>query len=133
MAELIVGNGDGSLDFGDYTLEVKTKKEDYAFGGDSYKVKTFKEITKLERNGLFVYESVPGSKVTGLVASENGVCFLVEAPEDLSITLGLEENATYNVSINGKDSGNVATKLGGKLNLSVEMDGNPVEIKVAKA
>lgn len=133
MAELIVENGDGSLDFGDYTLEVKTKKEDYAFGGDSYKVKTFKEITKLERNGLFVYESVPGSKVTGLVASENGVCFLVEAPEDLSITLGLEENATYNVSINGKDSGNVATKLGGKLNLSVEMDGNPVEIKVAKA
>lgn len=133
MAELIVGNGDGSLDFGDYTLEVKTKKEDYAFGGDSYKVKTFKEITKLERNGLFVYESVPGSKVTGLIASENGVCFLVEAPEDLSITLGLEENATYNVSINGKDSGNVATKLGGKLNLSVEMDGNPVEIKVAKA
>lgn len=133
MAELIVGNGDGSLDFGDYTLDVKTKKEDYAFGGDSYKVKTFKEITKLERNGLFVYESVPGSKVTGLLASENGVCFSVEAPEDLSITLELEENATYSVSINGKDSGNVATKLGGKLNLSVEMDGNPVEIKVAKA
>ena len=133
MAELIVGNGDGSLDFGDYTLDVKTKKEDYAFGGDSYKVKTFKEITKLERNGLFVYESVPGSKVTGLLASENGVCFSVEAPEDLSITLELEENATYSVSINGKDSGNVATKLGGKLNLSVEMDGTPVEIKVAKA
>lgn len=133
MAELIVGNGDGSLDFGDYTLDVKTKKEDYAFGGDSYKVKTFKEITKLERNGLFVYESVPGSKVTGLAASENGVCFSVEAPEDLSITLELEENATYSVSINGKDSGNVSTKLGGKLNLSVEMDGTPVEIKVAKA
>lgn len=133
MAELIVGNGDGSLDFGDYTLDTKTKKEDYAFGGDSYKVKTFKEITKLERNGLFVYESVPGSKVTGLVASENGVCFSVEAPEDLSITLELEENTTYSVSINGKDSGNVATKLGGKLNLSVEMDGSAVEIKVAKA
>lgn len=133
MAELIVGNGDGSLDFGDYTLDVKTKKEDYAFGGDSYKVKTFKEITKLERNGLFVYESVPGSKVTGLVASENGVCFSVEAPEDLSITLELEENATYSVSINGKDSGSVGTKLGGKLSLSVEMDGTPVEIKVVKA
>lgn len=133
MAELIVGNGDGSLDFGDYTLETKTKKEDFPFGGDSYKVKTFKEITKLERNGLFVYESVPGSKVTGLVASESGVTFKVEAPEDLSITLELEENATYNVTINGKDSGNVSTKLGGKLNLSVEMDGTPVEIKVVKA
>ena len=29
--------------------------------GDLYKVKTFKEITKLERNGMFVYESVPGT------------------------------------------------------------------------
>lgn len=32
--------------------------------GDLYKVKTFKEITKLERNGMFVYESVPGTAVT---------------------------------------------------------------------
>jgi len=133
MAELIVGNGNGSLDFGDYTLETKTKKEDFPFDGASYKVKTFKEITKLERNGLFVYESVPGSKVTGLVANENGISFSVESNEDLSITLGLDENATYSVSINGKDSGNVETKLGGKLNVSVEMDGTPVEIKVVKA
>ena len=133
MAELIVGNGDGSLDFGDYTLDTKTKKEDFPFNGDSYKVKTFKEITKLERNGLFVYESVPGSKVSGLVASENGVCFKVEAAEDLSITLELEENATYNVTVGGKNTGAVSTKLGGKLNLSVEMDGTPVEIKVEKA
>ena len=28
-----------------------------------YKVKTFREITKLERNDLFVYESVPGTAV----------------------------------------------------------------------
>ena len=31
-----------------------------------YKVKTFKEITKLERNGMFVYESVPGTAVFDL-------------------------------------------------------------------
>ena len=32
---------------------------DFEFCGDLYKVKTFFEITKLEKNGMFVYESVP--------------------------------------------------------------------------
>ena len=30
-------------------------------------VKTFKEITKLERNGMFVYESMPGTAVFNLL------------------------------------------------------------------
>ena len=34
------------------------QKQDFEHQGDLYKVKTFKEITKLERNGMFVYESV---------------------------------------------------------------------------
>ena len=133
VSELIRKEADGTLSFGDYTLGAKAKLDNFEHCGDLYKVKTFKEITKLEKNGLFVYESVPGSKVFGLVASENGVCFKVEAAEDLSITLELEENATYNVTVGGKNTGAVSTKLGGKLNLSVEMDGTPVEIKVEKA
>ena len=36
-----------------------------------YKVKTFKEITKLERNGMFVYESVPGTAVFDLAQDGN--------------------------------------------------------------
>ena len=37
--------------FGDYTLASKTKLDGFEFQGDLYKVKTFKEITKLEKNG----------------------------------------------------------------------------------
>ena len=56
--ELIWKEEDGTLGFGDYTLAEKSKVNDFEFDGDLYKVKTFCEMTKLERNGMFVYESV---------------------------------------------------------------------------
>ena len=61
VKELIRTEADGGISFGDYELAAKAKKSDFEHRGDLYKVKTFKEITKLERNGLFVYESVPGT------------------------------------------------------------------------
>ena len=63
VKELLRAENDGRLSFGDYTLPSKTKKDNFEFQGDIYKVKTFAEITKLEKNGMFVYESVPGSAV----------------------------------------------------------------------
>lgn len=61
VKELLRAENDGTLSFGDYTLASKTKKDGFEFKGDLYKVKTFAEITKLEKNGMFVYESVPGT------------------------------------------------------------------------
>mgnify|MGYP007049314938 FL=1 len=52
--ELIYVEEDGTLGFGDYTLTEKSKVNDFEFNGDLYKVKTFFEMTKLERNGMFV-------------------------------------------------------------------------------
>ena len=82
VAELIRSEANGTISFGDYTLGVKSKLDNFEHSGDLYKVKTFREITKLERNGMFVYESVPGTAVTNMTASENGVEFEVEGPED---------------------------------------------------
>ena len=59
VKELIRTEENGAISFGDYELAQKSKLSDYQHQGDMYKVKTFKEITKLERNGMFVYESVP--------------------------------------------------------------------------
>lgn len=78
ISELIRTEANGTLSFGDYTLGAKAKLDNYDFNGDKYKVKTFKEITKLERNGLFVYESVPGTAVTDFDQTENTVAFTVE-------------------------------------------------------
>lgn len=133
ITELIRTEDNGTISFGDYTLAAKSKKDNYEFEGDLYKVKTFREITKLERNGMFVYESVPGTAVNEFKATENLVTFTVEGPEDAQITLELEEEADYEISIDGISAGTMKTNLGGKLSLSVELEGNDsVAIKVSK-
>lgn len=133
ISELIRTEANGTLSFGDYTLGAKAKLDNYDFNGDKYKVKTFKEITKLERNGLFVYESVPGTAVTDFDQTENTVEFTVEGPEDAQITLELEEETEYEISIDGKSAGTMKTNLGGKLSMSVELEGaDKVAIKVEK-
>ena len=129
VKELIRSELDGTLSFGDYTLDTKTKKDGFEFQGDIYKVKTFKEITKLEKNGMFVYESVPGTTVTNMSCKEEGITFSVEGNEDAQVTLELEPEKEYDVCISGNDSGVMKTNLGGKLNISVELNvGEPVAI-----
>lgn len=49
IKELIRTEAAGGISFGNYELDTKTKLSDYEYDGDLYKVKTFKEITKLER------------------------------------------------------------------------------------
>ena len=133
ISELIRTEKDGTISFGDYTKDSKSKLDNYDFNGDKYKVKTFKEITKLERNGLFVYESVPGTAVMNFKQEENSVEFTVEGPEDAQITLELEEETEYEISIDGKSAGTMKTNLGGKLSVSVELEGaDKVAIKVEK-
>ena len=101
VKELLRAENDGSLSFGDYTLSEKTKKDNYEFEGDIYKVKTFSEITKLERNGMFVYESVPGSAVEGFKETDSEVAFSVSAKGDVQFTLELEPECEYEVFIDG--------------------------------
>lgn len=122
LANEIIFVENGKLNFGDYSLEVKSKKEDFAFNGDLYKVKTFKEITKLEKNGLFAYESEPGSRVKNFELSSRGISFIVESYEDIQITLGVEEEKEYEVFINGKELGVMKTNISGKLVLFVEFE-----------
>ena len=50
VAELIRSEANGTISFGDYTLGAKSKLDNFEHAGDLYKVKTFCEITKLERN-----------------------------------------------------------------------------------
>ena len=45
--ELIRSEEDGTISFGNYKLDVKSKLPDFEHCGDTYKVKTFYEITKL--------------------------------------------------------------------------------------
>ena len=132
VKELIRTEENGSISFGNYELSHKSKVSDYPYQGDMYKVKTFQEITKLERNGMFVYESVPGTTVFSLEQDGSSMSFEVEGAEDAQITVEMEADTEYSVSIDGEDTGKMKTNLGGKLSFSVELGGDKavkVEIK----
>ncbi|MCI7190637.1 MAG: endosialidase [Lachnospiraceae bacterium] len=129
VEELIRQETNGSISFGNHKLETKEKVDNFEHDGDLYKVKTFKTMTKLERNGLFVYESVPGTSVLDFSENEKGVSFLVEGDEDAQITVGLTEDTEYVVYVADQNIGKMKTGLGGKLNLSVELAGAG-EVKV---
>ena len=133
VSELIRSESDGSLSFGDYTLGAKAKLDNFEHAGAKYKVKTFREITKLERNEMFAYESVPGTAVTNMSMEDGVIRFSVEGPEDAEITLGLEEETAYEVSIGGTDAGTMTTNLGGKLTISVELNGEPVAVEIKRS
>lgn len=123
----------GTLCFGNYEIKQKTKKDGFNFNGDIYKIKTFNEITKLERNGMFVYESVPGTAVHGFKATDKAVSLVVEGNEDAQVTLELEAEKEYKIHIDKVYVGKLKTNLGGKLNMSVELEpGKQVDILVEK-
>ena len=129
--ELIHIEGDGTISFGNYLLDTKTKLDNVEYNGDIYKVKTFKEMTRLEKNDNFLYESEPGTAVYNMVYSENGVDFTLEAEEDAQLTLGLKEETEYEIFVDGASVGRMTTNLGGKISFSVELDANvPVKISV---
>ena len=132
IKELIKSETDGTLSFGDYSLEEKKKKDGFEFQGDLYKVKTFKEITKLEKNGMFVYESVPGTAVENFKVSENVVSFKVSGEGDAQITLELEADSEYTVYMNDVNVGDMSTNLSAKLSISAELGKESVEVEIVK-
>ena len=133
-ANLINIESDNSLSFGDYSLAEKSKAEDFPYDGNLMKVKTFKEITKLEKNGMFVYESVPGTSVFSFLENADGVEFFVEgnADDDAQITVGLEDETEYEVFVDDVSVGKVKTNLGGKLNFSLDLSGGRKKVVIKK-
>ncbi len=134
VEELLRSEADGAISFGNHKLTKKAKVEDYEHAGDLLKVKTYGEITKLEKNGMFLYESVPGTSVLHFVEKEDGVEFVVEGDKDAQITIGLTDDTEYEVIVGGKNTGIMKTGLGGKLSLSVELETTgEVPVKVVKS
>lgn len=131
--ELIRKEENGTLSFGNTELPAKAKLDGFEYNGDLYKIKTFKEITKLEKNGSMVYESVPGTVVHELQVSDRKVTFGVEGSEDAQITLELEAGKEYKIYVDDTNLGKMKTNLGGKLSFSVELTPNEIaKVKIDK-
>ena len=94
---------------------------------------TFNEITKLEKNGMFVYESVPGTAVENFKASADEVVFNVSADKDIQVTLELEADTEYVIYMDNVNIGTMKTNLSGKISVSAEMDpGRTVESRLKR-
>lgn len=134
VAEIIRGEENGTISFGNHELREKTKVEDFQHDGDLFKVKTYISMTKLEKNGMFLYESVPGTSVLNWEETENGVQFQVSGVEDAQLTIGLQEETAYEISVDGSNAGTMTTGFGGKLSLGVEFkDEEPVMVQIVQA
>ena len=133
IEELICIEQDGTISFGNYKLGQKAKKSDFEYQGDMYKVKTYNEITKLERNDMFVYESVPGTAAEHFKVTDEDVEFAVEGSRDAQITIQLENDTDYEVYVDGAAVGSMKTTMSGKLRVSVELEeGVSVQVKAVK-
>ena len=133
IEELICTEQDGTISFGNYKLGQKAKKSDFEYQGYMYKVKTYNEITKLERNDMFVYESVPGTAAEHFRVTDEGVEFTVEGSKDAQITVQLENDTDYEIYVNDSAVGNMMTNMSGKLSVSVELEeGISVPVKAVR-
>lgn len=132
IEELIRKEDDGSISFGNYLLDEKKKVLDFEVQGDLYKVKTFREITKLEKNGKMLLEVVPGATIHNFRMDEKGAAFVVEAKEDLQMTLELEAETEYRILVDDVNLGKMKTNMAGKVTFSLEVQKEEYAVKISK-
>ncbi len=112
---------DNTLSFGNYSTREKQKVDGFEVGGDVYKVKTHDGITRLEKNAMLLFESVPGSAVHHFKMNEKAVAFAISGFEDTQITLELEPETEYKILIDQVNVGSMKSHFSGKVNFSIEL------------
>ncbi|NDL67305.1 endosialidase [Anaerotalea alkaliphila] len=131
--EIISVDDKGALHFGNHDAVEKQKLEGFEIQGDLYKVKTHNQVTRLEKNGRLLYESVPGTTVGDFILTEDGVRFTVQgSAEDAQITLELDADQEFEVWANGVDLGSAKSNLAGKVNISVDFESGLQTIEIKK-
>lgn len=132
VEKLIQVETDGTISFGNYQLPKKEKAMDFEVAGNLYDLRTFNEITKLNKDGALLYESIPGTSVHGLKMTDRLVQFKVAGTAETQITMELSPNTAYNLFIEGVKLGKIQSNLAGKITFSIDYcskDPKLVEIK----
>ena len=132
IEELIRLEDNGNISFGNYLMDEKKKVLDFEVNGNLYKVKTYKEITKLEKDGKMVLETVPGSTIHNFKMDGRGVEFGIEGQEGIQVTMELEPERDYKLLVDDVLVGKINSNIGGKVNFSVELNNNCSQVKIEK-
>ena len=134
---ICISNGDsggskGFIDFGGFTQTEKQKVDDFELNGDVYKLKTHNVITRLEKNGSLLFESVPGTQIKDFNVTEKVVEFIAFGFGNTMITLELEPEKEYQIMIDDKIVGETKSTLSGKINFSAELSGTAKGFRIEK-
>lgn len=132
IQELIRVEDSGTISFGNYLMDLKKKVLDFDVQGDLYKVKTYKEITKLEKNGILLFEAVPGVTVHEFYMDEKKITFNIEGVEDAQITMELEPEQEYKIFIESVQVGRIKANLAGKILFSLDFKDGTQSVKIEK-
>ena len=132
IEELIRQEDNGTISFGNHLMDEKKKVLDFEVNGDLYNVKTFCEITKLEKNGKMLMETVPGATVHNFEMDEKGARYTVEGAEDAQITMELEPDTEYKILIDDVNVGKMKSNLAGKITFSVELQKGASAVTIEK-
>ncbi len=133
LETLIIADDNNAISFGNHKVQEKQKQAGFELAGDIYKVKTHNEITRLEKNGRLLFESVPGTTVKDLALNSEIMKFLVSgSAEDAQITVELEADQDYKVYINQIQLGKVTSNLAGKISFSVDFASGEQAVEIKK-
>jgi len=132
VKEIIRLESDETLSFGNYIATEKQKIEDFEALGDLYKVKTHKQVTRLEKNGRLLLESIPGSAIYNFQMTEDTITFAAAGFEDTNITAELESETMYEIFIDGVSLGQMRTNVGGKITFSIGLNDVPQHVRIKK-
>ncbi|MEA5085484.1 MAG: endosialidase [Lachnospiraceae bacterium] len=132
IEELIRLEDDGTLSFGNYLVDSKKKVSDFEVDGDLYYVKTYNEITKVEKNSKLLLEVVPGATIHNLKMNDKNVTFSAESNVDVHVTMELEAEKEYKIFVDDFIVGSVKATLAGKINFSLDTKSGAKEVKIEK-
>ncbi|MCI8342383.1 MAG: endosialidase [Firmicutes bacterium] len=133
IEEFIRVEENGAISFGNYLTESKRKVVDFEVDGDLYYVKTYNEITRLEKNSKLLLETVPGAAIHNLVMNEKKVSFTLEGEDNIHVTMELEPEAEYRVFVDDFNVGRVSGNVSGKVDFSVDVKNSAKNIILEKA
>ena len=133
VENLIQVETDGTISFGNYELPKKTKAMGFEVGGNLYDLRSFSEITKLNKDEALVYESIPGTSVHSFNMTDKLIEFEVAGIAETQITMELSPNTDYNLFIEDMKIGKIASSLAGKIIFSVGCNKDLKKVAIKRA
>ena len=118
----ITAKKNGALSFGDYLSTEKILVDGFAFGKDSYDLETHAETTRLVKNGATIVETAPGAAFKDLLVKKGKISFKIKGSEGTRLTLRLESDSLYRITIEDHDIGNFKTNGAGNLSVGIDLD-----------